>query len=187
MEILLIRHGKPTAAVNPRLSACGFANWVRSYNRSKIDPKSLPPKGLSHSLNTHFIVASDLARSIDSVYLCLNRKPDLSSKRLREMNIPRYKLPFMLTANTWLIISRIFWLVGFSGKFDSFKSEKKRAKAAAKQLQQLAMKHEKVALFGHGMLNLYIARELKQLGWHGSSQGKSYWSSIHLSSEVTAT
>ena len=180
MEILLIRHGKPTAAINPRLSAAGFANWVRNYNRSKVDPENLPPEELACSLGLHFIVASDLARSVNSVYLCLNREPDLKLKQLREMNIPRYKLPFVFKAYTWLIISRIFWLAGFSGRVESFKTAKIRAKISAKQLQELAMQHEKVAFFGHGMLNKYIAKELNKLGWNGSPQDKKYWSTIKL-------
>ncbi|MFT6987918.1 MAG: broad specificity phosphatase PhoE [Psychromonas sp.] len=180
MEILLIRHGKPTGAINPRLSASGFAYWVRNYNRSKVDPRSLPPKDLSGSLGSHFIVASDLARSVDSVYMCLNREPDLKLKQLREMNIPCYKLPFVFKAYTWLIISRIFWLAGFSGKVESFKAAKIRARISAKQLQELAIKHEKVAFFGHGMLNKYIAKELNKLGWDSSPQGEKYWSTIKL-------
>ena len=73
MEILLVRHGKPTGAINPKLSAVGFANWVREYNKSKIDPNSLPPKHLEHSLTEHLIVASDLARSIDSARICVGK------------------------------------------------------------------------------------------------------------------
>lgn len=183
MEILLIRHGKPTGAINPRLSASGFAYWVRNYNRSKIAPESLPPKDLRNSLDSYFIVASDLARSVDSVYMCLNRKPDLKSKQLREMDIPRYKLPFVFKAYTWLLISRIFWLAGFSGNVESFKTAKSRAKISAKQLHELAMKHQKVAFFGHGMFNKYIAKELNKLGWNGILQGKEYWGISKLNNQ----
>ena len=180
MEIILIRHGEPTGAINPKLSASGFANWVRNYNRSKVDPKSLPPEGLGCSLGTHFIVASDLARSIDSVNLCVSREPDLKLKQLREMDIPRYKLPFVFKAYTWLIISRLFWLAGFSGKVESFKAAKIRARVSAEMLQDLAKQHEKIAVFGHGLLNKYIAKELKKFGWDGSVEGKKYWKTIKL-------
>lgn len=180
MEIILIRHGEPTGATNPKLSASGFANWVRNYNRSKVDPKSLPPETLGRSLDTHFIVASDLARSIDSANLCVSREPNLKLKQLREMDIPRYKLPFVFKAYTWLIISRIFWLAGFSGKVESFKAAKIRAKVSAEMLQELAKQHKKIAVFGHGLMNKYIAKELRKLGWNGSIEGKKYWNSIKL-------
>ena len=180
MEILLVRHGKPTGAMNPKLSAVGFANWVREYNKSKIDPNSLPPKHLKYSLTEHLIVASDLARSIDSVRICVDKEPDLKLKEFREMDIPRYKLPFSFKAYTWLLISRVFWFSGFSGKVESFKNAKIRAKSSANKLQELANIHGKVVFFGHGMLNKYIAKELNSMGWNGTPVGKKYWSVIKL-------
>ena len=77
MDRRLVRHGKPTGAINPKLSAVGFAKWVREYNKSKVDPKSLPPEHLEHSLTEHMIVASDFARSIDSIRICLGKEPVL--------------------------------------------------------------------------------------------------------------
>ncbi|MEW6982502.1 histidine phosphatase family protein [Colwelliaceae bacterium 6471] len=184
MEILLIRHGKPSGAVNPKLSASGFANWIREYNKSKIDPNNLPPKYLGCSLGEHFVVASDLARSIDSARLCVGKDPDLKLKELREMDIPRYKLPFFFRAYTWLFISRLCWFAGFSGKVESFKKAKTRAKTSANQLQELANTHGKVVFFGHGMLNKFIAKELKNLGWNGTSKGQKYWSVIKLQTKT---
>ena len=110
MEIVIIRHGKPTGAINPKLSATGFAQWVRDYNKSKVDPKSLPPESLINIFNSYLVVASDLPRSIDSVGLCTGKDPDLKLKNLREIDIPRYKLPFFIKAYTWLLISRVFWI-----------------------------------------------------------------------------
>lgn len=180
MEIILIRHGRPTGAINPKLSASGFANWVRSYNSSKIDSESLPPKELGILLDSHFIITSDLARSIDSANLCVKKEPDLKLKQLREMDIPRYRLPFVFKAYTWLTVSRVLWFVGFSGKVESFKTAKIRARASAEQLQDLAKQHKKVVVFGHGMMNKYIAKELNKLGWTGTVKGKKYWSAIKL-------
>jgi len=180
MEILLIRHGKPTGAINPKLSAVGFANWVREYNKSKVDSSSLPPEYLEHSITDHLIVASDLARSIDSVRICVGKEPDLKLKQFREMDIPRYKLPFSFKAYTWLIINRIFWFAGFSCKVESFKNAKIRAKNSAKELQELANIYGNVVFFGHGMLNIYLAKELNSLGWSKTSTGKKYWSVIQL-------
>jgi len=183
MEIVLIRHGKPTGATNPRLSAAGFAHWVRGYNRSKVDVSSPPPTALGDALETHFIVSSDLPRAIDSACLSMNKKPDIALKQFREMDIPRFKLPFSLTAYTWLFISRLLWFVGFSGKVESFKQAKERAKISAAELLVLANTHGKVAFFGHGMLNKYIAKELQQQGWGGVSKGKKYWSIIKLTKQ----
>lgn len=180
MEIILIRHGKPTGAINPKLSEKGFKNWVSNYNLSKIEVGSFPPKELGGSLRSHFIVGSNLPRSIDSACLCVNKEPDLILKDLREMDIPSHKFPFKFKAYTWLIINRILWLLGFSGKVESFKAAKIRAKSSAGKLHELAKQHGKIAVFGHGLMNKYIAKELSKLGWSSTSKGKTYWSAIKL-------
>ena len=180
MEIVLIRHGKPTAATNPKLSASGFAHWVSDYNASNVDLKSLPPEGLGESLNSHFIIASNLVRSIDSAKICTASEPQLILKELREMDIPIYKLPFKLRAYTWLIINRIFWFIGVKSKVETFKEAKIRAKNSADILIELAVKHKKVAVFGHGLMNKAIAKELKKVGWNSTSEGKGYWNVIKL-------
>ena len=130
MEIVIIRHGKPGAATNPKLSASGFDHWVKLYDRSKVDPLSSAPKELGSALDAHFIVASDLARSIDSVKRCLDKNPDLVSTELREIDIPRFALPFHLKAYTWLTISRILWFIGIHRNVESVADAKKRAKQA---------------------------------------------------------
>lgn len=180
MKITLVRHGKPTAAINPKLCAAGFAKWVRYYNLSKVDSSSFPPKQLIASLSADYIISSDLPRAIDSAYLCTHQEPDLTLKQIREMEIPRYKFPFLLKAYTWLIVNRILWMLGFNGRVESFKAAKIRAQDSAKILHQLAIQHQNIAVFGHGMMNRYISKELNKQGWSSTSKGKSYWSTIEL-------
>ena len=180
MEIVLIRHGKPIAAINPKLSAIGFMNWVVNYNASKVDAESFPSEGLRQLIQTHFIVTSDLARAIDSVKICGGLEPHLVLDKLREMEIPSYKLPFKLKAYTWLVLNRILWFIGVKNEVESFKEAKIRANNSAKELISLALQHNKVVVFGHGLMNKYIAKELEQFGWDSASEGKSYWSTIKL-------
>jgi len=148
MEIILIRHGKPSAAINPKLSASGFANWVLDYDESDVSCESLPP--------------------------------DLIHRKFREMEIPSYKLPFRLKAYTWLVVNRIAWFAGVNGNVESFKAAKLRAKNAAAGLMELASEHNKVAVFGHGLVNKSMANVLKKEGWHCTFEGKGYWSTINL-------
>jgi len=184
MEIVLIRHGKPTAAVNPKVSAAGFSRWVKNYNDSQVALDSLPPEVLTKVVAKHWIVSSDLARAIHSARLCMNRPADLSLSLLREMDIPRYQLPFKLKAYTWLVLNRCLWLLGVKASaepsVESFKQAKGRALSSAEELQVLAIKHNKVAVFGHGLMNKFIAKELIKLGWLAEVKGKKYWSSITL-------
>lgn len=180
MEIVLIRHGKPVGATNPKLSASGFADWVLNYDASEVDVDSLPPENLKQAIRNHFIVSSNLERAIDSAKICLNLAPHLIDNVLREMEIPSYPLPFKLKAYTWLVLNRLLWFIGIKGDVESFKEAKIRANNAAHTLIALAAEHHKVAVFGHGLMNKYVAKELERLGWKLSSQGNSYWSSLKL-------
>lgn len=96
------------------------------------------------------------------------------------MDIPSHKFPFEFKAYTWLLINRILWLLGFSGKVESFKVAKIRAKSSAEKLHGLATLHGKIAVFGHGLMNKYMAKELSKLGWSSTSKGKKYWRAIKL-------
>jgi len=175
MEIILVRHGQPKHNVNSTISAAGFSQWVRAYNKSDVSCESIPPVYLLNKLTNFFVVSSDLNRAIHSAVLCVDKTPDLMLKELREMDIPRFKLPLQLKANHWLILSRVFWLLNFHGQVESFKQAKYRAKLAASKLVDLANVHGKVVFFGHGLINQYVAKELISLGWDGRCKKQDYW------------
>ncbi|MEZ8097216.1 histidine phosphatase family protein [Photobacterium swingsii] len=180
MEIILIRHGKPTGATNPKLTAREFALWVRKYNHSEIVVDSEPPEQLKAELHDHYVVSSDLRRSVHSAIKCLSKEPEVKLKNLREFDIPRYKIPFLLRANHWLILSRILWLLGITSRVESYKDAKSRAKDSALTLAALAEDKRKLAVFGHGLVNRAIARELEKCGWSCINKSSSYWGVTRL-------
>lgn len=175
MEIKLVRHGRPKFNVNNIISASGFSQWVRCYNKSSICSESLPPKHLVDTVKCFFVVSSDLNRAIHSSVLCVDKSPDLLLKELREMDIPRFKFPFKLSANNWLIISRLLWFFNVNARVESFKQAKLRAKFAASKLVELTTNHDDIVVFSHGLINKYVAKELIKLGWSGSYKRQSYW------------
>jgi broad specificity phosphatase PhoE len=182
MEIVLIRHGRPTGAQNPVLSASGFARWVREYNRSRVHSESLPPDDLKGAFAECLVLSSDLPRAVHSAELCIGRYPDRTLAELREMEIPRFRMPFRLSAYSWVYLNRAMWMVGRRGPFESFAVAKTRASKAATRLEQLAHAHGRVVVFGHGMLNRHIRAHLVSVGWQLTSDGGAgYWSSATLS------
>lgn len=180
MEIILIRHGKPTTAINPKLNALGYIKWVKKYNSSLVSISSVPPKHLHKKIAQHFVVSSDLKRAVHSAVLCTNLLPKKQFKVFREMDIPRYKLPFTLNAYTWLYLNRFLWTLGLKGKFESLKSAKKRAELAADLLIQLAIEEQQVALFSHGYLNIYLRKALQNKGWQMVTKSNQYWGETKL-------
>lgn len=174
MEIILIRHGKPTSANNPIVNACEYTKWIRQYNFSDVAKNSRPD--ITHSQYASFYtLSSDLKRAIHSAHIYVGRAPEEVNPLYREMDIPRYKLPFRLKAWHWVYLSRFLWMFGCKGPFESFSQAKQRAELAAEQLIEMTKQKEQVVLFGHGFMNRYIRKALMQKGWQLGSKSNAYW------------
>lgn len=174
MEIILIRHGKPTSANNPIVDACEYTKWIRRYNFSDV-AKNSRPVSINAQYKSFYIVSSDLKRAIHSANIYTSKTPKEINKLYREMDIPRYKFPFQLKAWNWVYLSRLLWMLGLKGSFESFKQAKQRADIAAVQLIEIAKIHDKVVLFGHGYMNRYIRKLLIQKGWALKCKSNAYW------------
>lgn len=181
MEVILIRHGKPVGAHNPKLRASGYLKWIRAYERSSLCETSRPAPRLNTLCAGAYVVSSSVLRARESALLVLGREAELEDALYKEMDIPWYPLPFHLKAWTWLYMSRLLWLVGFKGKFESTQQAKLRAKQACIQLEQLALKKGKVVLFGHGVMNLYLRKAFKAKGWKVEEKDNGYWGVSRLS------
>ena len=174
MEITLIRHGKPTSANNPVLSASEYTQWIRHYNASNVSEKSRPKDKLRLN-NSSFVISSNLTRAIHSAEIYTGEAPDKTFELFREMEIPRYKLPFRLKAWTWVYLCRAFWMLGLKGSFESYKEAKSRAEIGADKLIELAQEKGSVVLFGHGYMNLHIKKALIKKGWKLNSKSNEFW------------
>jgi len=174
MEIILIRHGKPTSANNPIVDVCEYVNWIRRYDFSDV-AKNSRPKNINEQYKSFYTISSDLKRAIHSANIYVSKSPEEINKLYREMEIPRYKLPFQLKAWNWVYLSRFLWMLGYKGSFESFKQAKQRAEVAAEQLIETANNQDKVILFGHGYMNRYIRKSLIQKGWVLNSKSNAYW------------
>ena len=159
----------------------GFAQWVRRYNRSGLRADSHPPDRLRSDATRGVIVSSDLARSRQSAERCAGRAPDLVLRTLREMEIPRYRIPGRLRAYSWLYLNRTLWVLGRRGSFETFREGKVRARRAARRLHLLAQSHGRVVAFGHAYINRYVAHELRSMGWRIDRRTRpGYWASRHM-------
>jgi broad specificity phosphatase PhoE len=176
MEIILIRHGKPISATNPVVNACGYIQWVRKYHHSDVADHSRP-ETINNEYKSYCIVSSDLKRAIHSTNIYLEKSPEIIDKLYREMEIPRYKFPFKLKAWSWLYLSRVLWILGYKGPFESFKQAKIRAELATDTLIAIAQEQaeKKVILFGHGFMNRYIRKSLLKKGWQLNAKSNAYW------------
>lgn len=174
MKIVLVRHGKPTSADNQVVDAVNFTKWVRRYNFSDVADNSRP-EIISNKYKSYYIVSSDFVRAIHSASIYTEKSPEVISRLYREMEIPRYKLPFKLRAMTWVYLNRVLWMLGLKGSFESYSQAKIRAELAADSLIKLAEDKGDVILFGHGYLNLHIRKVLIKKGWRLNAKSNDYW------------
>ena len=149
MEIVLIRHGRPTAATNPRLTDLGFQQWIEDYRHSNVAKDSRPPPE-NNEFNDYFMVSSDLPRALDSALIQTGKRPHCIDAVFQEMEIPHYRLGFPCKAWTRVYLFRLFWFAGVKGPFESFRQGKRRAIMAAERLVEIAQSEQNLVLFGHG-------------------------------------
>lgn len=183
MKIILIRHGKPVETTKRKLTSTGFLFWKKSYDKSKVDLTSYPSSELIELSRNALIISSKLPRAIHSAQIVSLQPPEQQFKLLNEMQLPSHPLPFKLPIYYWLFINRILWFLGFPGKVESFKQAKKRACLMAEELVNLAIENRSVVVFGHGLMNRQISKELTKLGWYQNQQGKGYWSVTKLTKQ----
>jgi len=174
MEIILIRHGKPTSLDNPVVNASEYIKWIRRYNLSNVSDNSRP-EFVNTELKSFYLISSHLNRAIHSAEIYTGRKPDHISPLFKEIEIPRYKLPLKFKAMTWVYLCRVLWLLGLKGSFESYPSAKIRAELAAEQLIELAKENGKIVLFGHGYMNIHIRKKLIHKGWSLNCKSNSFW------------
>lgn len=174
MEIVLIRHGRPVAATNPKLDVSQYIDWIEAYRISAVAEDSHPSYS-NEQFKEHFILSSDLVRAVHSCQILMAKEPDVIAPIFREMDIPHYNLGIRLKAWTWVYVSRLLWFCGVKGNFESFQQGKNRAALAANELVSAAQKHGKVMLFGHGVTIHFIRKELRKRGWLVEQKSQDYW------------
>lgn len=180
MEIVLIRHGQPKITKNIWLNATQFTRWLNAYNHCKINKTAMPPNLLKQQINHHYVISSTLPRAIASATLCSGKMPDLLINQLKEMPLPQWYLPLMINAYCWIILNGLMWIIGLNGQVESFQQSRERVKLATKKLVDLAQSKENIAVFGHVIINYFIAFELIRLGWRAQFSGKKFWSTLTL-------
>lgn len=153
------------------------------YDRAGLKSTSKPGgRLLKQAEAVQLFVSSDLPRATESVLLLAGVKSPVDDPDFREAELPVMSLPWLsLPPQGWLPLLRLFWLVGYSPRSESFKAFCKRVRRAAHRLVEYAEQHGEVLLVAHGVLLHFLARELQRVGWSrqmGESRG--YWGCIEM-------
>ncbi|MEJ2427048.1 MAG: histidine phosphatase family protein [Candidatus Thiodiazotropha sp.] len=178
MEVCLLRHGKVNYPPISMLSALDFTQWVESYDTNMLDHSSRPSeKAISMAGEAKAIVCSDLPRSLESMRVLGIDEATLIDSLFKEVDLPvaQWKFP-KLSVRIWAILFRFAWFLGYTNESESLRDAQERAKKATRVLVELAEEHNTVLFVGHGILNRFIAKELRRLSWEGPKvPSREYW------------
>ena len=177
--IILARHGEPELSRNVRLNWRGYKYWWRLYDEAGLKESSKAPKIIkSLARQSDIIISSTLPRAIETATRAAGRAPDFTEDVLVEAPLPPPNLGYLrLRPRTWGGISRVTWMMGFSGEGESNKEAKVRAKQAAALLSNHAKGGKMVFVAAHGWFNRMIRPELKALGFQCTEDhGDLHWS-----------
>ena len=173
-----MRHGAVEIDVaDGWISAIEFPQLLHQYDQSTISADSEPAPATLERFADYFIVSSDLARAIDSAQRFHANAPQQRYSLFREVDGAYLPIPWLkLPPKLWAVLFIFMWLAGLFAYKQSIRQAKARAELAADTLEKLAEQHDRVLLLGHGFMNIYIARALRQRAWLGpKTPAKRHW------------
>jgi broad specificity phosphatase PhoE len=183
-RIILIRHGRSSFPESRAfLKRDAINKWREGYDAAGILDDDRPPDSLIGVVGEcDYLMASDLARAVQSMQrLAPNREAEISSLlRETELPVPVGWLP--LPISVWGFLIHLTWgfkvLLGTDGP----PAEIARARDAAAMLEERSGAHSHIAVVTHGLFRGLLARQLTYLGWR-REPGRSYrnWSVWALS------
>jgi broad specificity phosphatase PhoE len=176
IRITLLRHGKPAYELKGNIRGGDLGEVARSYDLSGI-MDTPPSKTVTVAQGAPFVVCSHLKRSLESARALGFSDVDVADKLFSETAIPHFASGAIpLPVSVWILVLRLMWLLGFSRNGESLSNARRRANQAAARLVELAEEHQDVLLVGHGLMNHFIAKELRKCGWQGPSRlTRGYW------------
>ncbi len=174
----MARHGRVDIAACDKVTPLEFGQWVARYNRAGIYDSDIPDRcTVDRIKRCHYVVCSDLPRSIESARRLGIADIDLVSSDFRECEMPysEWQWPELPIA-VWSFLFRFLQFIGVSFTAESYSEAKKRSIVCARQLSWLAREHGSVLFVGHGALNWLLHKNLRRIGWSGPARvNRGYW------------
>jgi broad specificity phosphatase PhoE len=186
VRVVLIRHGRSAYANGKEwVDAAGLKRFQNAYDAAGIAVDDAPPPALAAQVaEAEFLVASDLARAVESAERLAGGRPVLHSPLLREMQleIPTWLPPVRWPVGVWNACGHLQWGYKILRGTDAPPQERRRAASAAKWLARLAHDGSPVVAVTHGVFRRLLAAQLLAAGWELDGPHRSYghWSAWGL-------
>lgn len=177
--IILARHGEPDLSRRVYLNWRGYKYWWRLYDEAGLKPGQTAPKMIkSLAAEADIVMSSTLLRAIETAEMASGAPPDLQEPLLVEAGLPPPNLGYIkLRPRLWGILSRVSWVLGFSGEAEPRSKAKVRAQKAADVLSENAQGGKMLFVAAHGWFNRMIRPALIQRGFKCvEDHGDLHWS-----------
>jgi broad specificity phosphatase PhoE len=178
--IVLARHGEPALSRKVRLTSREYKDWWALYEVGGILAGQVPPGHLVQAAaRSGVIYTSTRLRAKETAMALVEGRDLLHEEIFIEAPLPPPPAPdfIRLSPKTWGVISRITWWLGGHRGEETRPDAQKRAREAARMLDEVARRGEDVLVVAHGFFNTMIGLELRKLGWRlVKGRGWRYWS-----------
>jgi broad specificity phosphatase PhoE len=183
LRVILVRHGKPAIATDPRTSHHGFRRYIDDYEEAGLDPQSAPPDELCDlvkGLNS-VVFTSRAPRALDSARTLLPEAEIIADPLFAEAPLAAPRIPLVkFKVPVWAVMARIMWHAGYHPEIENYRRAKARAMAAADILmEKAALNDGTVVLVAHGYFNAMIGRVLRKRGFDRTGSHRvRFWNAV---------
>jgi broad specificity phosphatase PhoE len=180
-RIILIRHGRPAIATNPRTNHNEFRRYIDAYEAAGLDPASAPPEELQDLVKElDAIFTSGKPRSQDSARALAPHAELIADPLFVEAPLASPRIPLLrMQVPKWAVMARLLWHAGYHPEIENYGRAKQRAARAADILIQRARADGAAALVAHGYFNLMIGRELSRRGFRSTGSHRArFWNAV---------
>jgi broad specificity phosphatase PhoE len=167
LHIFLIRHSKPLVARDGLFDHTRARRFIQAYDAAAIEAVVAKPRDLPYE-EIKRVHCSALPRARQTAQAIFGPGVELVEDRLfnecerRILALPLLRFPLQV----WLTGARLLWLLGLNSRgIENYRQARKRARQGAEALARYAQAEEKTVLVAHGLLNVFIRRQLRKMGW----------------------
>lgn len=170
IQISFIRYGHLDMQ-NETMTITEFQTWMEAYGSIDIMKGDMISRETIEVVRAaKLVVSSDSKQAVQSAVTLTESLSFIQSPLFREAVVPSYfPVPSWLKCryNTWVLLGRVLWVMGYSKGVESYGEAKLRAKQAADTLVGYVTVFQRIVLVGHGYFNMLIGLELRARGWNG--------------------
>lgn len=168
-QIAIIRHGEPDMVKTGQYTCSEANQFLKCYDSVCIIVPEKPFFELGANEDVE-IFSSPINRALSTAHYLFGTERTITvSPYFREFEntIKESDSKKKYSIKRWKTTARIKWMLGISKpkNIESFSQAKDRAKKGASMLNDASNDNAKVVLTAHGLLNRFLKKDLKKMGW----------------------